>query len=78
MATGAAAPAAPDPDLVLLDLGLPDLGGGEVCRRLRARTGVAFIVVTARSDELDGVLLLEGHARITALRGVGYRLDPPE
>ena len=59
VATGAAALEAGGADLVLLDLGLPDLDGREVCRRLRARTGVPIIVVTARSDELDRVLLLE-------------------
>jgi DNA-binding response OmpR family regulator len=46
-------------DLVLLDLGLPDLDGAEVCRRLRARSGVPIIVVSARSGEVDRVLLLE-------------------
>lgn len=58
--TGAEALAAADrADLVLLDLGLPDLEGTEVCRRLRSRSGVPIIVVTARGDELDRVMLLE-------------------
>ena len=47
---------------VLLDLGLPDLDGGEVCRRIRARTDVPIIVVTAREDELVRVRLLEAGA----------------
>ena len=59
VATGEQALAADDADLVLLDLGLPDLDGREVCRRLRARTTAPIIVLTARSDELDRVILFE-------------------
>ena len=73
VATGAAALSAPDADLVLLDLGLPDLDGREVCRRLRARTGVPIIVVTARSDELDRVLLLEMGADDYVVKPFGFR-----
>ncbi|HEX5946849.1 MAG TPA: response regulator transcription factor [Acidimicrobiales bacterium] len=73
VATGAAALDAGEPDLVLLDLGLPDLDGGEVCRRLRARTGVPIIVVTARSDELDRVLLLEMGADDYVVKPFGFR-----
>jgi len=50
-------------DLVMLDVGLPDLGGFEVCRRLRALPGpagqVPVIFLTARSEEIDRVLGLE-------------------
>lgn len=50
-------------DLVMLDVGLPDLGGFEVCRRLRALPGavgqVPVIFLTARNDEVDRVLGLE-------------------
>ena len=58
--TGRAALAAdPAPDLVLLDLGLPDLDGVEVCRMLRRRSDLAVIVVTARGEEGDRVSALD-------------------
>jgi two-component system response regulator RegX3 len=57
--TGNAALRAPAVDLVLLDLGLPDLDGREVCRRLRTESRTPIIVVTARDDEVDHVMLLE-------------------
>ena len=57
--TGGAALRAPAVDLVLLDLGLPDLDGREVCRRLRTESRTPIIVVTARDDEIDQVMLLE-------------------
>ena len=47
------------PDLVLLDLMLPRLSGIDVCRRLRARSSVPIIMVTARSSEIDTVVGLE-------------------
>jgi DNA-binding response OmpR family regulator len=71
--TGAEALGATGPDLVLLDLGLPDLDGREVCRRLRERTEVPIIVVTARADEIDRVLLLELGADDYVVKPFGFR-----
>jgi two-component system KDP operon response regulator KdpE len=47
------------PDLVLLDLGLPLLDGGEVCRLVRDFSAVPIIVLTARNSETDKVSLLD-------------------
>lgn len=50
------------PDVVLLDLGLPDLDGREMLRMLRAIDTVPIIVVTARSDEAEIVRALDAGA----------------
>ncbi len=50
---------AESPDLVVLDLMLPDLDGLEVCRRLRATSDVPVIMLTALGGEVDRVLGLE-------------------
>jgi DNA-binding response OmpR family regulator len=82
--------AGPGIDLVLLDLGLPDLDGSEVCRRMRSRSSVPIIVVSARSDEVDRVLMLEMGADdyvvkpfstrelIARIRAVSRRSGTPE
>ena len=47
------------PDLIVLDLMLPDISGFEVCRRLRTFTATPVIMLTARGEEIDRVLGLE-------------------
>ncbi len=51
-----------EPDVVLLDLELPDLDGVQVCRKLRERTNAAIIVVTAHGEEPDRVMALDAGA----------------
>jgi two-component system, OmpR family, alkaline phosphatase synthesis response regulator PhoP len=46
-------------DLVILDIGLPDIDGFEVCRRLTAQSSVPIIMLTARDEESDRVAGLE-------------------
>lgn len=50
------------PDLVILDLGLPDMDGVEVIRQLRAFTGVPILILSARSDEAQKVDALDSGA----------------
>jgi len=75
--TGVGALAASDgpdaPDVVLLDLGLPDLDGFEVCRRMRSGSEVPIIVVTARGDEVDRVVGLELGADDYVVKPFGFR-----
>ncbi len=47
------------PDLVTLDLNLPDLDGVEVCRRLRKFSDAYVVMITARADEIDELMGLE-------------------
>ena len=47
------------PDLVLLDLMLPNLPGTEVCRQIRSRSAVPLIMLTAKDSEVDIVVGLE-------------------
>jgi DNA-binding response OmpR family regulator len=59
--------------VVLLDLGLPDCDGFDVCRELRSRSEVPIIVVTARSDEVDRVVGLELGADDYMVKPFGFR-----
>ena len=49
----------PAPALIVLDVGLPDMNGFEVCRQLRQFCNVPVIFLTARSDEIDRIVGLE-------------------
>jgi len=60
-------------DLVLLDLGLPDIDGYQVCRRIRAASSVPVIVVTARGEEVDRVIGLELGADDYVVKPFGLR-----
>lgn len=65
--------APPVPDVVLLDLGLPDIDGYEVCRRIREVSSVPIIVLTARGEEMDRVLGLELGADDYVVKPFGFR-----
>ena len=71
--TGAAALASEPADVVLLDLGLPDMDGFDVCRQLRARSNVPILVITARGDETDRVVGLELGADDYIVKPFGFR-----
>jgi DNA-binding response OmpR family regulator len=60
--SGLAAFESNEPDLVLLDLRLPDLSGFEVCRAIRKKSIVPIIIVTAQTDTYDMVAGLEAGA----------------
>jgi two-component system response regulator RegX3 len=59
VADGLAKGRAVRPDLVLLDIGLPDGSGLDVCRELRASSSVPIIILSARGEEADRVVGLE-------------------
>jgi DNA-binding response OmpR family regulator len=73
VSTGEDALEAAIPDLVLLDLRLPGMDGTEVCRRLRARSDVPIIVVTAKGEEVDRVVGLELGADDYMVKPFGFR-----
>ena len=73
VATGGEALAAPEPDLVLLDVGLPDTDGFSVCRELRSRSTVPIIMVTAKGEEVDRVVGLEVGADDYVVKPFGVR-----
>ncbi|MEV0899964.1 response regulator transcription factor [Actinoplanes sp. NPDC049802] len=70
---GEAVRAAEETDFVLLDLGLPDLDGYEVCRRIRATSTIPIIALTARSEEIDRVMLLQAGADDYVVKPYGFR-----
>lgn len=70
---GDAVEAAEQADFVLLDLGLPDLDGYEVCRRIRATSTIPIIALTARSEEIDRVMLLQAGADDYVVKPYGFR-----
>lgn len=61
------------PDLVLLDLGLPDMDGTDVCREIRKTSSVPIIVVSARDEEIDRVIALEIGADDYVVKPFGMR-----
>jgi two-component system response regulator RegX3 len=61
------------PDIVLLDLGLPDMEGNDVCRIIRATSTTPIIVVSARDDEIDRVIALEMGADDYLVKPFGMR-----
>jgi len=54
-----AAVAARSPDLIVLDLGLPDLDGAEVCQRIRKESKAPIVILSARGSETDKVAALD-------------------
>jgi len=71
--TGRSALEATGADLVLLDVGLPDLDGFSVCRELRSRSSVPIIMVTAKGEEVDRVVGLELGADDYIVKPFGFR-----
>jgi len=59
-------------DVILLDLGLPDMDGLELCERLRARSAAAIIAVTARSEEETRVATLDAGADDYLIKPFGF------
>jgi two-component system response regulator RegX3 len=73
VANGRDALAADEPDLVLLDLRLPDIDGYAVAREMRARSRVPIIMVTAKGEEVDRVIGLELGADDYVVKPFGMR-----
>jgi DNA-binding response OmpR family regulator len=73
VSTGAGALSAPAVDVVLLDIGLPDMDGFDVCRQIRKSSMVPIILLTARSEELDRVVGLELGADDYVTKPFGFR-----
>ncbi len=71
--TGYEALLADPADLVLLDLGLPDVDGRAICQELRSRADTPIIVVSARSEEVERVALLEMGADDYLVKPFGFQ-----
>ena len=71
--TGQGALDAEDADVILLDLGLPDMDGFDVCRQLRSRSAVPVLIITARGEETDRVVGLELGADDYLVKPFGFR-----
>lgn len=61
------------PDIVLLDLGLPDMDGTDICRTIRRQSQTPIIIVSARDDEIDRVVALEMGADDYVVKPFGMR-----
>jgi len=72
VSTAEEARAADVPDVVLLDLGLPDGDGVELCTELRARSDAAILVITARGEEPDRVAALDAGADDYIVKPFGF------
>jgi DNA-binding response OmpR family regulator len=72
-ATGAQALHAPPADVILLDLGLPDMDGYALCQQLRARSPVPILMVTARGSEPERITGLELGADDYIVKPFGFR-----
>ena len=60
-------------ELILLDLGLPDMDGQDVCRAVREKSTAPIIILSARSEEIDRVLALEFGADDYMVKPFGMR-----
>jgi DNA-binding response OmpR family regulator len=63
----------PVPEVIILDLGLPDIDGYDVCRQIREQSDVPIIILTARGDETNRVLGLELGADDYMVKPFGLR-----
>ena len=64
------------PDIIILDLGLPDMDGMEILHRVRAWSKVPIVVVSARSHEQDKVAALDAGADDYLTKPFGTEASP--
>lgn len=65
-----------NPDVVLLDLGLPDMDGVELIRKIRSWSSMPIIVISARSEETDKIEALDAGADEAIFRGGAFGKTP--